>query len=615
MRQCPLTTRKLTPVEMTKREARKGNVVEPLRSPLRNVEIADRLDDIATMLELSEANPFRVRAYRNASRLLRRYGKEASEMVAKGENLAELPGIGEDLAGKIQDLIKTGTTEALEQLKASTRPLALELMRVPGLGPKRIRKLITALHIHTIEQLHRAALDGRIQRIPGFGANLEHYLLETLESRKLKTTRVRLATAAATAKPLLAYLQRYPEISHAVIAGSYRRGQETVGDLDFLVTAKTGSAAIDWFKAYPEFASIEAAGTTRATAHLRSGLQVDIRVVEEECYGAALHYFTGSKAHNIAVRTIGRERGLKISEYGVFRGNRRIGGRTEEDVFAAVGLPYVEPELRENRGEIEAARAGALPKLVSRDHLKGDLHVHSTATDGTASIRDMALAAKQRGLSYIAITDHSQHVKFVHGLDAAHLRRQITEINRLNGEELGISVLKGIEVDILPDGKLDLPDGVLTELDIVVAAVHSNFHLSRDAQTLRIEKALSNPLVTILAHPTGRMLETREPYDVDMAQVIRTAAQYRVALELNAQPERLDLIDTHCRMAKEAGVLISIATDAHAEQDYDNLVYGVLQARRGWLEPKDVLNTYSLNRLQIFLTQRRQARQEPALAS
>jgi DNA polymerase (family 10) len=575
-----------------------------LKVPLRNSEIADRFDDITTMLDLSGANPFRIRAYQNASRLLRRYGREASEMIAKGEDLAQLPGIGKDLAGKIKELAETGTTELLESLKSSTPPVALELMKVPNLGPKRIRKLIADLNIRTIEQLHRAAVDGRIRRVRGFGPKMQHDLLESLSAGKLKTSRTKLAAAAAAAKPLLAYLKSCPEIDQAVIGGSYRRGQETVGDLDILVTASRAARAIAWFARYPEFDRVAAAGTTKATAFLRSGLQVDVRVVAPPCFGAALHYFTGSKAHNIVIRALAQARGLKINEYGVFRGNRRIGGKMEAEVFAAVGLPYIEPELRENRGEIEAAKAGTLPKLVILDDLRGDLHVHSESTDGTASIRAMAFAARARRLSYIAITDHSRRVAMAHGLDARRLNKQLHEIDRLNGERLGIQLLKGIEVDILPDGTLDLPDIVLAKLDIVVAAVHSSFQLSREAQTLRIEKALANPMVTVLAHPTGRMIGTREPYDVDMSRIIRAAAMHGVALEVNAQPERLDLMDVHCRMAKDAGVRISIGSDSHAEQDFDNLAYGVSQARRGWLESKDVINTYSLAELRSFLLRR-----------
>jgi DNA polymerase (family 10) len=565
-----------------------------LDAPLRNNEVADRFDDIAIMLELSGANPFRVRAYRNASRLLRRYGREVADMIAGGEDLSELPGIGEDLAGKIRDLAETGTTALLKSLKARTPTIALELMRIPGLGPRRIRTLTRKLHVHSLEQLQEAASAGRVRFLPGFGKKLEHYLLQTLQAHALKTTRVRLAIATSAAEALRAYLQQIPSISDVVIAGSYRRGQETVGDLDFLVTAPGKTEVVEKFKAYPEFVKIESAGTTRATAFLRSGLQVDLRVVAPESFGSALHYFTGSKSHNIAIRALARARGLKINEYGIFRGDRRIGGKSEEEVFAAVGLPYIEPELRENRGEIEAARRASLPNLISLSDLKGDLHVHSLHTDGTETIRNMALAARARGFCYIAITDHSRRMTVTHGLDPARLHRQGAEIDRINAELSDIRILKGIEVDIRTDGTLDLPDSALAPLDIVVAAVHGSFHLSREAQTARIEKALAHPLVRVLAHPTGRMIGTREAYEVDMARLTRAAAANGVAMELNAQPERLDLMDIHCRMAKEAGVLLSIASDAHASQDYDYLRYGVAQARRAWLEAKDVLNALSL---------------------
>ena len=578
-----------------------------LSAPLRNLEIADRLDDIATMLELGGANQFRIRAYRNASRLLRRQGREVSEMIAKSEDLTELPGIGEDLAGKICQLCTTGATPVLAELKASTPAIALELMQVPGLGPKRITTLIGTLHIRTVEQLHRAALDGRIRDLPGFGAKIEQALLETLEAKSVKSTRVKLANAASAARPLLAYIQNGAGVEQVVIGGSYRRGQETVGDLDFVCAASMQADVISLFTKYPEFAKIDEAGETRATAHLRSGLQVDLRVVKPECFGAALHYFTGSKAHNIAVRTMGRARGLKINEYGVFKGERCVGGKTEAEVFAAVGLPYIEPELRENRGEIEAAQSDALPKLITLADLRGDLHVHSDYTDGTRTIREMALAAKVRGRSYIAMTDHSRRMSMTHGLSAQGLHRQMAAIDRLNREDLGIRILKGIELDILPDGKLDLPAAVLSELDIVVGAVHSNFHLSRAAQTERIEKALASGLVTILAHPTGRILGMREPYDVDMARVIAAAGMNEVALEINAQPDRLDLTDVYAHMAKEAGVLVAIGSDAHAVEDYDNLSYGVAQARRGWIEAKNVLNAMPLPKLERWLRRRREA--------
>jgi DNA polymerase (family 10) len=583
-----------------------------LRAALRNTEIADKFDDIATMLDLKGANPFRIRAYRNAARFLRRCDREVADVLAQGESLSDWPGIGEDLAGKIRQLAETGSIPLLRSLSAATPPIARELMQIPGLGPKRIRTLTRDLHIHSVEQLHRALLDRRVRLLPGFGEKLEHYLLQALAAKKLKSTRVKRALAAGAAEPLLRYLTQCPGVTNAAVAGSFRRGQETVGDLDIVVAAVHAAPVMDAFAAYPELERTQAAGRTRATAYLRSGLQVDLRVVPPKSYGAALHYFTGSKAHNIAIRTLGHERRLKINEYGVFRDGRRIAGATEEEIYAAVKLPYIPPELREDRGEVQAALEGTLPQLVALDDLKGDLHAHSLYTDGTATIREMALAARERGLSYLAITDHSRRVTMAHGLDPVRLRLQAGEIDRLNRENLGIRILKGIEVDINPDGTLDLPDKALAGLDVVVAAVHSAFHLSREAQTERIEKALANPFVSILAHPTGRMLDQREPYDVDMPRIIRAAAAHGVALELNAQPDRLDLTDIHCRMAKEAGVPISIASDAHAPEDFRNLIYAIAQARRGWLERADVLNTRSAADLHLALRRRPATLRRPA---
>jgi DNA polymerase (family 10) len=377
--------------------------------------------------------------------------------------------------------------------------------------------------------------------------------------------------------------------------------RETVGDLDILATASDAAAVIERFTHYDEVKEVLSAGTTRASVLLKSGLQVDLRVVAPASYGAALHYFTGSKAHNIAIRRLAQARGLKINEYGVFRGDERIAGEDEASVYASVGLPYIEPELREDTGEIEAARAGRLPHLVELGDLKGDLHAHTRATDGHDSLRDMALAAKKLGFEYLAITEHSRRLTVAHGLDPQRLLQQCDEIDRLNGEGLGITLLKGIEVDILEDGSLDLPDDVLGRLDLVVGAVHSRFDLSRARQTERILRAMDHPHFTLLAHPTGRLIEEREPYDVDMPRILRHARERGCFLELNAHPERLDLIDSHCRMAREAGVLVSINSDAHSTFDFANLRYGVGQARRGWLEKADVLNTRTLATLRPLL--------------
>ncbi|MGB8274972.1 MAG: DNA polymerase/3'-5' exonuclease PolX, partial [Alphaproteobacteria bacterium] len=385
------------------------------------------------------------------------------------------------------------------------------------------------------------------------------------------------------------------------VAGSFRRAQETVGDLDILVTARRGSPVMDRFTAYDEVTEVMAKGPTRATVRLRSGIQVDVRVVPDASFGAALYYFTGSKAHNIAVRGMAQKRGLKINEYGVFKGEKRIAGETEESIFKLLGLDYIPPELRENHGEIEAAKKGTLPRLIEDRDLRGDLHVHTKATDGRSTIREMAEAARELGFEYIAVTEHSKRLAMAKGLDAKRLARQMDEIDKLNEEGLGLAILKGIEVDILEDGTLDLPDAALAGLDLVIGAVHSAFTLSREKQTARILRAMERPHFTILAHPTGRLMPTREPYDVDMARIIRAAKDRGCFLELNAHPERLDLTAVYCQMAKAEGVLVSVNSDAHSAQDFANLRFGIGQARRGWLEKGDVLNTRPLKALRPLL--------------
>lgn len=569
--------------------------------PVHNADIATIFDEIADLLDIEGDNPFRIRAYRNAARTLRDLGREVSSMLEQGENLTALPGIGEDLAAKIQEIVATGTTSLLGKLRKKVPPALTELLHIPGLGPKRVKALYHELDIHTVEQLHRAALDGRIRTLPGFGEKIEQQIVRAIQARADMGERCKLAVAAQYADALVAFLKQAPGVKHVVVAGSYRRARETVGDLDILVTARPKSPVVDHFVAYSEVAAVTAKGGTRASVRLASGLQVDLRVVRDESYGAALHYFTGSKAHNIAIRELGQHRGLKINEYGVFKDGRRIAGATEESVFAAVGLPFIPPELRENRGEIEAARAGTLPKLVELSDLKGDLHAHTKATDGRNSLHEMALAARERGFEYLAITEHSKHVTVAHGLDVPRLLTEIDEIDRLNATLPDITLLKGIEVDILEDGRLDLPDHVLGRLDLVIGAVHSRLHLPRQQQTERILRAMDRPYFHILAHPTGRLIQERAPYDVDMPRIIRQARQRGCFLELNAHPDRLDLLDTYCQLAKEEGVLISINSDAHSVLDFNNLRFGVGQARRGWLEKDDVLNTRPLHILRTLL--------------
>ncbi len=569
--------------------------------PVHNADIAAIFEEIADLLEIENANPFRVRAYRNAARQLQGMGVPAADMVAKGEDLTELPGIGDDLAAKIKEIVETGKCQFLEKLRKMTPPTVTELLKIPGLGPKRVRMLYHELDVQTLEQLARAARDGRIRELPGFGEKTERTILEAIEAHVTESRRFKLAVAAQYAEPLKKYLEKISGVKQVVLAGSYRRSRETVGDIDILVTATDAERVMDRFVDYDEVKDVMAKGVTRSTIILKSGLQVDVRVVEQACFGAALQYFTGSKAHNIEIRRLALERKLKISEYGVFKGEKRLAGDTEESVYRTVGLPWIAPELRENRGEIEAARAGKLPKLIELADLKGDLHAHTKATDGHNTVREMAEAARQYGLEYLAITEHSRRLTVAHGLDPQRLRKQMHEIDQLNKELRGITLLKGIEVDILEDGRLDLPDDVLSECDLVVGAVHSKFHLSRERQTERILRAMDHPHFTILAHPTGRLLETREPYDVDMLRVIRKARERGCFLELNAHPERLDLLDVHCQMARDEGVLVAISTDAHSAQDFNNLVYGIGQARRGWLEKKDILNTRPLKLLRPLL--------------
>lgn len=569
--------------------------------PVHNEDIARVFDQIADLLEIEGDNPFRIRAYRNGARTLRELGKDVRVLMQAGEDLTRLPAIGKDLAAKIAEIVDTGHCRTLDKLQKRLSPDLSELLRLPGLGPKRVHALYHDLDIHTLEQLERAARDGRIRALPGFGAKTEARVLEALAAHADTTRRFKLAVAARYAEPLTDYLRRLPGVERVDVAGSYRRAKETVGDLDILAVAADGGKVTRAFTDYDEVETVLSRGPTRATVLLRSGIQVDLRVVPRESYGAALYYFTGSRAHNIAVRSIARRHGLKVNEYGVYKGRKRLAGDTELSVFKAIGLPYIAPELRENRGEVEAARAGLLPKLVELDDLCGDLHCHSRASDGHASIAEMGEAARQRGFEYIAITDHSKRLTVAHGLDSKRLLAQLESIDELNQRLKGITLLKGIEVDILEDGSLDLPDTVLARLDLVVGAVHSKFDLSRNRQTTRILRAMDNPLFTLLAHPTGRLLDRRAPYDADMNRIIRHARERGCYLELNAHPERLDLLDTHCQLARELGVLVSINSDAHSLVDLDNLRFGVGQARRGWLEKKDVLNTRRLPQLRKLL--------------
>jgi len=569
--------------------------------PVQNVEIASMLTRLADLLEIEGANAFRVRAYRNAAQLVEGLPRSVADMVAAGEELSELPGIGEALASKLKEIVETGRLTALEKEQKKLPPTLSELLKIPSLGPKRVHQIYETLQISDRKELERAARCGKIRALPGFGEKTEGKVLEHLAHRGQGAGRTRLLVAEQLVEPVLDRLRATRGVQRVVAAGSYRRRLETVGDVDILAIGRSGSPVMDRFVDHEDVADVLSKGPTRSSVVLRAGLQVDLRVVPEESYGAALHYFTGSKAHNIAIRKRGVSAGLKINEYGVFRGDKRVGGATEEEVFGAVGLPYIEPELRENSGEMEAAEQARLPKLVRLENIRGDLQSHTTATDGHFRLEAMADAARKRGYEYLAVTDHSQRVAMAHGLNATRLKRQMREIEKLNGRLRGFRLLKSIEVDILDDGSLDLPDAVLKDLDLVVCAVHYRFNLSRERQTERILRALDNPHVHILAHPTGRLIGERDPYDVDMERLLAGARERGCFMEINAQPSRLDLTDVHCRLARQQGVKLAISTDAHGVTDLDYMRLGVGQARRGWLESGDILNTRTWKDLRKLL--------------
>lgn len=569
--------------------------------PIHNADIAKLFSEVADILEIQGANPFRVRAYRNASRIVGDLSRSAAEMSAKKEDLADLPGIGRDLADKIREIAETGGLTLLDELKKELPGDFSKMMGVAGLGPKRIKLIYEKLGVSTLAGLEKAAREGRLRDIKGFGEKTEQSVLDELKRVKKVKRRTKLPEADEIAAALTGYLQKIKGIKDLKIAGSYRRRKETVGDLDILATVKNGTKIMDHFVKFEDTGKVLSKGESRSSIRLRTGFQVDLRVVPGSSYGAALHYFTGSKAHNIAIRKIGIKKGLKINEYGVFKDGRKVAGRTEHEVYEQAGLPYIEPELREDRGEIEAAQENRLPKLITLDDIRGDLHAHTKLTDGHAGLEEMAEGAKARGYDYLAITEHSRHVTVAGGIDAKALGRQIVEIEKLNSRLRGITVLKGIEVDILEDGSLDLPDDILKELDVVVCSVHYKFNLSEEKQTSRVIRAMDNRYFHIFAHPSGRLINKRGPYSIDMGKIMKAAKERGCCLEINAHPERLDLIDVHCMKARETGVKIAISTDAHSVNSLDFMRYGIGQARRGWLEADDVINTRTVKDLKKML--------------
>ena len=583
---------------------------------MTNSEIAASFDHVADLLEYQGGNVFRVRAYRNAARMIGSLVESLASVRGDRERrLTDLEGIGADLAGKIETLLDTGRLPLLDDLRREVPAVVFELMRVPGLGPKKVKKLVDELGIDSLDALEQACRDGRVEAVKGFGAKTQAAILDNIAfAKNPEHSRLLWNDADAIVAAVLAWLRGCPAARQVEGAGSWRRGRETVGDLDVVVDSDHPAAVMDHLARWPEAAAVLLRGDTKTSIRGPRDVQIDLRVVEAEAFGAALLYFTGSKEHNVKLRSRARDRGLTINEYGVHaleqaslegtrptRG-RRLAGRSEAEVYEAVGLPWIPPELREGHDEITVAERHELPTLVELSDIRGDLHMHTTATDGEATLGEMVQAAVARGLDYIAITDHGQRVTMAHGLDRTRLLRQWDEIDRLN-ESLAadgtppIVVLKGIEVDMLEKGGLDLPDDVLSRADWVVASLHYGQHQPRERITTRIIEAIEHPAVRVIGHPTGRLINRRPAYDVDIDAVIEAAARTGTFLEINANPWRLDLDDRHAAAAKRAGVKLVISTDAHSIHGLDMMRCGVLQARRAGLEAADVANTRTLAEL------------------
>jgi DNA polymerase (family 10) len=585
---------------------------------MENLDIARILEELADLLEIQGANPFRIRAYRNAVRTVEDLTRPIRSMVQEGEDLAELPAIGNDIAGHITELLQTGRIGRLEEVAAQFPRSLVELMRLDGVGPKKARKLFDELDIRTVEDLAAAIDEGRVEALSGFGKKSAQKIGRAIEDHRRHGGRFLIDEAEKLIAGVVDFVGAAPGVERVEVAGSLRRRKETIGDIDLLAQNEgDGTPVVEHFAGYPGAERVEVSGSTKGNIVLPSGLSIDLRVIPRRSFGAALQYFTGSKEHNVAVRARAVRRGLRVNEWGVFRvpegadpatlakdEGERIGGSEEAEVYEAMGLTFIPPELRENRGEVEAALKGRLPRLVTVEDIRGDLQMHSTWSDGKASVEEMARACLDRGYAYLAITDHSPAMAMVQGLTPERAREQWKEIEEVRERVAGIEILRSAEVDILKDGNLDLPDETLAELDVVVVSVHTFMDQDRTTMTDRVIRALRHPAVDILAHPTGRLLNRREPFDMEVEPVLEAAAELGVAVELNANPNRLDLSDTHVSRARALGVKVVISTDAHSPKGLGNMRFGVDQARRGWLEPDDVLNCLPLDGLQDWLGRR-----------
>ena len=556
-----------------------------------NNEVAQRFEELADLLEFKGENAFKIRSYRRAARVIADLTENIAQLAAQGK-LRDIPGVGEGIAKKIKEYVETGRMTRLEEAKDGVPPGIMDVLQVQGIGPRKAAMLYKEIGVDSVEALEKAATRHKIRGLPGMGEKSEENILRGIRLRKTGSERMLLDVALAAAETVVEELRsRRGLVSQITPAGSLRRRCESIGDVDILACGKDAAKIIDAFTTGPYVADVLAAGETKASVLVKDGPQVDLRVVEPRQFGAALQYFTGSKAHNIKLRDLAKDKGMKINEYGLFKGRKVVASKDEDDIYRALGMEPTPPELREDRGEIEAATDGTLPDLIDTDDIKGDLHVHSDYSDGHNSIEEMAAAARERGYKFIAITDHSKSLHIANGLTEGRVRKQMKEIAALNRKLRGVRVLAGIEVDLKAGGELDLPDKLLADLDVVIAAVHSGFKQPRDKMMARLAAAAKNPHVDIIAHPTGRLIGERDPVEVDLPELIRLAAATGTAIEINAHPLRLDLDDVHCRMAKEHGVKLAIGTDAHDTGGLDVMPLGVSVARRGWLEAADVLNT------------------------
>lgn len=559
---------------------------------MQNVIIAQIFNDLADLLEIQGANPFRIRAYRSASRTIQNSTESLAAIVADPEQqLTDLSGIGKDLAAKIITIITTQQLPQLEELRQEIPEEVVTMLNLPGIGPKKVGVLFKKLSLHTINDLQQAAEQGRIAELKGFGAKTEQTILEGIPLLNDANKRTRLGDAKPIADEIVADLRTLDSVQQAAIAGSCRRRQESVGDLDLLVTADNADVVMDRLAENRHVKEVLSRGETKQRVRLYSGIEMDLRVVPENSYGAALQYFTGSKEHNIVMRRRAQERGLKLNEYGLFRDEKSVAGRTEQEIYDALGLPVIPPELRENRGEFEQAEANNLPTLIELADIQGDLHMHTIATDGAATILEMAEAAKARGLSYIAITDHSKRVTMANGLDAERLRAHWREIDKVNQSISGIEVLRGIECDILEDATMDLPDDVLAEADWVIAVLHYGLKQPGEQINKRLLTAIQNPHVSVIGHLTGRLIGKRPEADIDYGTIFRAAADHGVMMEINASPRRLDLDDIRAATARDHKIPIVINTDAHSTAGLGVMEYGINQARRAGLQKENVANT------------------------